>query len=349
MHAYGINPNVCAWVEDFLTNRCQRVTVNNCMSDWLPCTSGVPQGSVLGPTLFNLYINDLPDCIHHSDILLYADDAKVFKQIECRLHCVLFQQDIDSIANWCALWQLTLNVSKCVFVRFGLVDRPSCDYYISGVRLQKSVSTKDLGVVFDSKLSFSEQCHTVANKGFTRVNMLLRCFHSRDRDLQIRLFNAFVRPILEYGSPIWSPHLKQDITVIERVQKHFTKCLRGLSNLTYAERLSKLNQSSLQMRRIRTDLIFLYKILHGLVDTDLKRLFILASDVAVCDRTLRGHAYKLNLPKPRTDMLKYSYVYRVVRYWNSLPAAVCEVASLSVFKQRLSDHFNTPGFTLTVF
>ena len=336
MHAYGINRNVCAWVADFLANRRQRVTVNNCLSDWLPCTSGVPQGSVLGPTLFNIYINDLPDCVQHSDILLYADDAKVFKRINCRLDCVFFQCDLDSIANWCALWQLKLNVSKCLSIRFGLVDRPSWDYNIAGTPLQKVTSTKDLGVVFDSKLSFSEHCHTIANKGFSRVNMLLRCFRSRDRELQIRLFNAFVRPIVEYASSVWSPHFVHDITVIEKVQKHFTKCLRGLHNKSYAERLITLNQPSLQTRRTRTDLIFLYKIIHGLVDSDLKELFTLSANVTVCDRSLRGHALKLQRPKPRTDMLKFDYVYRVIDVWNSLPAHVVEATSLSVFKQKLS-------------
>ena len=86
MRAYGINQSFCAWIEDFLCNRCQRITVDNCFSDWLPCPSGVPEGSVPGPTLSNTYINDLPDCVRHSDILLYADDAKVFKRIHCPLH-----------------------------------------------------------------------------------------------------------------------------------------------------------------------------------------------------------------------------------------------------------------------
>ena len=72
-------------------------------SEWLPCTSGVPQGSALGPTLFNIYINDLPDCVHLSNILLLADDTKVFKRIHCPLHCVQFQEDVDSISNWCTL------------------------------------------------------------------------------------------------------------------------------------------------------------------------------------------------------------------------------------------------------
>ena len=170
--------------------------------------------------------------------------------------------------------------------------------------------------------------------------MLLRCFHTRDRNLQIRLFNTFVRPILEYASPVWSPHLKRDITVVERVQKYFTKCLRGLSNKSYTDRLAALNQSSLQLRRLRTDLIFLYKILHGLVDNSLKSLFTLSADVVTSDRSLRGHAWKLQKPKPRTDMLKYDYFCRVINYWNALPKHVVETKSLPVFKQRLCTHLH---------
>jgi hypothetical protein len=219
LRAYGINSFVCQWIQAFLSNRRQRVVVNSGMSDWLQCTSGVPQGSVLGSLLFNIYINDLPDCVHHSNIYLYADDAKMFKSINCRLDCLLFQQDIDSISAWCTLWQLKLNILKCLYIRYGLVNRPTFDYSISGILLKKVMSTKDLGVVFDSKLSFSEQCNDVVNKGFMRANMLLKCFQSRDRRLQINLFNTFVRPILEFNSPVWSPHLIKDVTAIKRVQK----------------------------------------------------------------------------------------------------------------------------------
>ena len=148
-------------------------------------------------------------------ILLYADDAKIFKRINCMLDCVLFQRDLDSMHGyiWCDFWQLKLNISKCTYVRFGLVDRPIYEYSISGTLLQKVVSTKDLGIIFDSKLSFSDHCPAIASKGFARVN-LLRSFHSRDRDLQIKLFNCYVRPSLKFNSPIWSLHLKHDIVAI---------------------------------------------------------------------------------------------------------------------------------------
>lgn len=300
--------------------------------------SGVPQGSVLGPIFFLLYINDLPDCVKHSDIFLYADDAKILKCINCMLDCINFQSDIDAIVAWCATWQLTLNVSKCLFIRYGLVDRPLLDYSMAGALLKKVMSTNDLGVMFDSKLSFSVHCNSVANKGYMRANMLLRCFYTRDCDLQIKLFNTFVRPILEYNSPIWSPHLTKDITVIERVQKYFTKNLRGLKIIPYLQRLAVLKQPTLESRRSRADLIYLFKILNGFVDMNLKKFFVQSSNVSACDMNLRGNAYKLFVPKPRTDMLKFSFVYRVCKLWNALPTVVCDTKSLAIFKSRLTNH-----------
>ena len=132
----------------------------------------------------------------------------------------------------------------------------------------------------------------------------------------------------------------KDVTVIERVQKYFTKNLRGLKCLPYKQRLNILKQPSLQSRRIRSNLIYLYKILNGFVDANLKSLFIAASSVSTCERNLRGHAHKLFVPKPRTDMLKFSYTYRVVQLWNALPSAVCESNSLSVFKRKVSAYLS---------
>ena len=191
-------------LNNFYSNRLQRVIVNDSVSDWLQCTSGGPQGSIFDPILFLIYVNDLPQCILHSQIFLYADNAKLFKRINCRLDCILFQQDIDALVNWCATWQLKLNISKCLCIRYGVVIRPSIDHNISGTVLQKVTSTKDLGVTFDSKLKFSEQCNAVVNQGFIRVNLLLKFFHFRDWNLQIGLFITFVRPVLEFNSSIWS-------------------------------------------------------------------------------------------------------------------------------------------------
>ena len=156
LSAYGLHPSVCGWIKSFLSYRKQRVVVNGNLSTWLSCPSGVPQGSVLGPFLFNLYVNDMPDKLLNSSIFLYADDAKLLKRIDCRLDCILFQRDIDALSAWCNIWQLRLNISKCMCVRYGLVDRPRFTYSIAGVVLQNVFSANDLGVLFDSKLTFSE-------------------------------------------------------------------------------------------------------------------------------------------------------------------------------------------------
>ena len=175
-----------------------------------------------------------------------ADDAKIFKRIYCMLDSINFQCDIDAIVTWCVAWQLTLNVSKCLSIRYELVGRLLLDYYMSGALLKQVVITSDLGVKFDAKLSFSTHCNYVANKGYVRSKILLKCFHTRDHDMQMRLFNAFVWTILEYNFPVWSPHLTKNINFIEQVQKFLTKNLRGLKNLPYNYRPAVLKQPTFQ-------------------------------------------------------------------------------------------------------
>ena len=144
--------------------------------------------------------------------------------------------------------------------------------------------------------------------------MLLKCFHTKDRSLQWKLFSVFV---LLYNSPIWSPHFVKDIAVIERVQKYFSKNLKGLRNKPYKERLSILKLPTLESRRAYNDLIFLYEIIHGLSDSSLLNIF---PPIAYnSNLVLRCHPRQLNLPLPRTDFLKYSFHYRLVKTWNSLP------------------------------
>ena len=187
----------------------------------------MPQGSILSLIFFLLYINDLPECVKHSSIFLYADDTKDLKPISCRLDCLLLQQDLDAIAAKCATWLLILNIAKCFYIRFGLANKPLFNYTLCGIALSQVSTANDLGILFDSKLDFSSNCHKVAAKGFILVNMVLKCFYSKDCSPQCKLFSIIVRPILEFNSSIWSPHLAQDIIAIERVQKYLQKTWRA--------------------------------------------------------------------------------------------------------------------------
>ena len=335
LQAYGIQGPLLNWIKSFLTDRKQSVHINSALSSFKTCISGVPQGSVLSPIIFILYINDLPDCIKHSQIFLYADDAKLLKSITCRLDCILLEQDLDAVVAWCLTWQLSLNITKCLYIRFGLANKPQFNYSLSGIVLSHVQSVNDLGIVFDSKCDFSLQCHKMAAKGFARVNVLLRSFYTKDRSLQCKLYTTFVRPILEYNSPIWSPHLNKNILILERVQKYVTKNLKGLSNKTYKERLAILQLHTLECRRNYYDLVFLYKILHGSNDR-LKSLF--PPSVLNTNMTLRRHSLQLYIPKPRSDIVKFSFCNRVSNLWNSLPAFICNASSISVFKKLLLTH-----------
>ena len=238
------------------------------------------------------------------------------------------------MADWCSTWQLTLNISKCLYIRYGLANKPSLNYSLTGVILSQVSNVTDLGVIFDSKLDFSTHCHKIAAKSFACVNMILKCFHSKDRVLQCKLYKTFVRPILEYNSPIWSPHFIKDIFVLEKVQKYFTKNLKGLQGKNYKERLSILKLLSLECRRAYNDVVFLYKILNGLCDNNLSSLFsksTLSTFISLC-----RHSLQVSLPKPRTDFLKFSFCYRSAKLWNTLPECIIKTTSISKFKQLVS-------------
>ena len=148
------------------------------------CTTDVPQVSVLSPILFLIYSNDLLDCIKHSSVILYADDAKFLKTINCLLNCILLKQDLNAVAAWYFTCQLSLNTAKCLYIRIGLALKMRFEYAISSIMLCSVDSINDLGIVFDSKLSFSSHCHKVAAKGFALVKMLLKCWYSNDRNLK---------------------------------------------------------------------------------------------------------------------------------------------------------------------
>jgi hypothetical protein len=174
-------------------------------------------------------------------------------------------------------------------------------------------------------------------KAYERANLILRCFYTKDRGMLLALYKIYVRPLLEYNSPVWAPHTVNNVLLLERVQKYFTKQLRGLHSLSYPERLDVLNLPSLSCRRTRSDLTFLYKILHNLVDPELSNLFHLMSSVSSTSMLTRGNSLKLHPPKPRTDMLKYAFHCRVVKYWNCLPNHVCTAASVTAFKNLLTN------------
>ena len=188
----------------------------------------------------------------------------------------------------------------------------------------------DLGVEVDSDLKFSTHINHIARKASTRCYLLRRCFTSRDTATLVRAFAVYVRPIVEYCSVVWSPHLIKDIELLESVQRRFTKRLPGLWNVEYTQRLKAVGLERLDVRRVRFDLIMAYKIIFGLVRVDSSQFFTPSHNTAT-----RGHSYKLYAPAVATDLRKYFFANRVVSVWNDLPTNT-DFGSLSRFKNYIS-------------
>ena len=187
-----------------------------------------------------------------------------------------------------------------------------------------------MGVILSEDLKVSNHISSIVKSARTRAIMIKRCFKSQDVPTLVRAFKVYVRPLLEYASSVWNPHLLKDINLLESVQRRFTKLLPGLYNVPYKDRLAVLKLPSLELRRLCIDLILTYSILHNIYDVDSSQFFT----VRGCERT-RGHPWKLTVNLSRLDCRKYFFSNRVVNAWNQLPSSVVLASPVSVFKKLL--------------
>ena len=333
LEAYGISGPVFEWVSEYLNGRSQVVLVNGEKSDEAPVISGIPQGTVLGPLLFVLYINDLLDNIS-SNGLMYADDTKIFRHISSRNDAEALQSDIRKLEEWTEKWLLRFHPDKCHVLSLGKIEntKHTHRYRICEQEMEHVFEEKDLGVTFDSDMSFSEHIANKVNKANSITGLIRRSFTFLDCESFTKLYCAMVRPHLEYGQSIWSPHLMRDIDAIENVQIRATKLVDGLGNLTYSERLRKLGLPTLAYRRLRGDLIEMFKHVHT-YDTN-----TLAPSFQRRLRPSRKHEYQLHEPIPKDGcrgVQANSFHFRIPIIWNNLPRNVVTASSLDSFKNKL--------------
>ena len=310
---YGFPTCLVAWLESYLTDRSQKVLFKSCLSTEIKVTSGVPQGSHLGPLLFLLFINDLPQAIKHSSMLMYADDVKVFNSFDYPDGTL--QIDLTNLADWCALNLIALNIKKCKTMTFARKRvYHSNVYHINNVQLESVESFTDLGILFDRKLSFNLHIDKIVNKASSLLGCLKRWAKEfNDPYVTKLLFTSLVRPILEYGTVIWSPCYQCHIDRIESVQKQFLIfCLRSLgwsSNESlppYKSRLKLINLPSLGSRRKLLNCLFIYNVLLGNINTpDILELL----KINVPLRSLRSYSF-LKLEYYNKNYLNFN-AYRV--------------------------------------
>lgn len=347
LNKLGVRGGLLQWIESFLTNRQQCVRVGSAISSSADVVSGVPQGSVLGPVLFLCYINDLPNVVQ-GIVKIFADDTKIFSEALTEDHCQKLQTDLDNLCDWSREWKLSFNATKCKVLHIGHKNEQfrytMQDTDGNFVNITSVTSEKDLGVTFDCDLNFNQHITNIVNKAQSCLGLIYRSFECLDREMFLHLYKSLVRPILEYGSSVWSPFLKKDIKRIEDIQRRATKLVTGLKHLTYEERLKELGLVTLEYRRDRADMIQIYKATHNFDHLKWDTLFTLASE------DLRGHHLKFRVNKSKHNVRRNSFSVRTVHFWNSLSQETVTANSINQFKSLLNkENWNAKKFKATCY
>ena len=337
----GLGGRLLDWIEKWLSDRKQRVILNGCFSSWADVLSGVPQGSVLGPTLFIIFINDIDLAMEVTGSFLFkfADDTKVGMVVESEEQRDMLQAGIDRLELWSQDWQMLFNTSKCHMLHLGNKNK-EFEYTMGGRVLDKVDSEKDVGVLVHQSLKPSLQCAKAAAKANQVLGQLARAVTYRDKQTFLKLYTVYVRPHLEYAVASWCPWSKGDKEILEKVQRRAVNMVSNFKSKDYEKKLAEAGMISLEQRRERGDLIVMYRIMTGKDDVPHTTWFQKMADRdsnGVNTRTATGALNVLPPGQSKTEVRKFFFSQRVVEKWNKLPDSVKQAETVNTFKNRLDD------------
>ncbi len=344
LRLYGIHPKLVKWIESFLCNRKQAVTVDGQLSFLALIISGVPQGTVLGPILFLIFINDIEHCISQSIIRCFADDTRVSLSITSEHDVSLLQNDLYSVILWSERNNMTLHKDKFEYMchkhcKHHVLDElpfvsELFQYWVSqDISLRPVHQLRDLGILISSDLSWSPHIKAISDKARKKAAWVLSVFHTRSQEIMLTLYKSMVRSLLEYCSPLWNPSKISDIQELESVQKAFTSRIAGLQSTHYWDRLKELSLMSLQRRRERYIILHMWKILHGKTSNDINIQFV--------SRPRLGNLAKVPSAKGSStaaNMSVYDKSFAVMgpKLWNTMPYHMNVISDHEHFKTLLT-------------
>ena len=337
---YGIRRKNKQWISSFLTKRYQRVCVNGTSSKWLPVLSGTPQGTVLGPHLFLLHINDIHEKVT-STTRLFADDCLLYRPIKSAEDEIALQQDLDTMVQWSKSWGMQFNPSKCKTMRVSRKRSPgTASYKILGVALEETDHSTYLGINIQNDMRWNSQTHHATGKATRVLNFLRRNFHHSSSTIKEKLYLTLVRPHLDYATAAWDPYTSKNVSAIEKVQRRAARFVTNTYGweTSVTKLLNQLKWGSLKDRRETHRLTCLYKMINGQLDIDHK-----SYTNPKPDRRRRGHPNQFEIRHTRSDVYANSFFPRTVQTWNSLQCTTVDSTSPFSFKSAVTKELFSPN------
>nr|CAD2196883.1 unnamed protein product [Meloidogyne enterolobii] len=329
LYTYGIRGKIHKWITNFLQNRTFSVGIKDEKSKTFTTHSGVPQGTILAPLLFTIYINDLPTRLGPNiSPSLYADDLKI--TYSYKTNDSLLQEKLNILTEWAKGWGLNIALNKSFTLYIGSKN-PKKSYKLEDHHLQEMSIIRDLGILVDNNLSFNKHIKTISRNAFLRCHQLLRIIHTYNPKIWGNLFKTYVLPILEYASPLWNPKQKVLINTLEKVQKFYTRvALKKCRNkkFKYQDRLKLFQLEPLLIRRYYIDLVTMYKIYFNLTSLNPNEMFIQNS------RPTRKHNYMIQVSH-KNNKTSNSFINRTTTIWNLLPKEIFIDHTINKFKNNL--------------
>ena len=339
----GVEGNTLAWIKEWLSGRQQRVVLNGEYSDWGEVRSGVPQGSVLGPTLFLMYINDIDLAVDVSGsfLLKFADDTKWAMVVETEEQRRIFQEGIRRLEAWSTEWQMLFNEDKCHILHLG-GKNAKFSYSMGGRVLEEVDNEKDLGVIIHSSLKPSMQCARAAGRANQVLGQLGRAVTYRDKKTFLKLYSVYVRPHLEYAVQSWCPYTLEDKAVLEKIQKRSVSMVSNFKSKSYEDKLREAGMITLEARRQRGDMLEMFKIMTKKENVDSSFWFENLEDHRGSGMSTRKSSglYNVRQHPCNTDLRRNFFSQRVCTTWNSLPDHIKASTSVNMFKNKYDEHFN---------
>ena len=354
-YSFGIDGKLLRFLKIYLMDRQQRVVIDGEFSTWQPVLSGVPQGSILGPLLFVLFINDIVKVISpDTNIVLYADDLKIWRKISNAADHNVLQSDISNLHTWATENKMNFHPSKCKVLRSTLKLKPLIlDYTMAGCILETTENERDLGVIINSKLLYNKHHNQIVPKSSQRLGLLKRnCSFTKCIKSRKILYLTIVRSLYEHCSPIWRPINQTQLNKFDKIQK---RAIKWIFNETYCrysvrqyfEKQKYLKILPIESKFILNDIIMFHKIFYNLSVVQLPKYIITYdrsnADAAMFQRQTRQFNSTDRLKvrctiSPRVNAFKNSFFYRVHLLWNELPLEIRDIERPECFKTNLEQY-----------